>query len=1561
MNYLITVSINDIQKTFTNQFLQYDGEYYYVPREYFGLDCDLKLPLYSDKDRWFIHTVGELSVDNKIDPTVNPESFLARNIYGSKNTAIKVFTDTGKPIDDREVSNNDLFVIHDNVWNFHYSIMFKETSDIKLKSELFEIKKSKILVGKSETCDITYNFRDLVLEEHFVIEFENNKAYVRSVNRSDKNISYVASTFFVNGRVTNKANLEYGDIVSLRDLTIVFLGKYLGIYASNVRIHEKALSPMGSVLPYKSTFENQASWLKEDYITRSPRKVNKINDERIEIELPPQPTVSKRMPAILTIGPSLTMSMAMLVSLGVSIGNVIQGGSKATLITSGALSLSMLLGALLWPLLTRKYQKKQDRIAEAHRQTKYCEYLANVERELELKTTNNLSVLNNELFLSPKDIILSFDNSQKLQQHLYEKQLTDLDFLQVRVGSGIIKNHLNLSITPKKFSLYEDFLRNKAYELYDKFSTVSNAPVTLSLFNKRIVGIANKGGSADNIFKTLLMSLTYYHAYNEIKTAFVFNDSSKDKFKWVKSLPHAVSDYEDKTYIATNRSEAHQLFAHFNEIADLRENNVEKQLPHFVIFVFDTHLLDNEMFVNRIINAESNLGFTFVYISSEKALPKECDAVVDRDSAGYYIYRAKQQSKSYFIPDSVDNQIWNKYCEKLKGYKLKVASDVSNIPDKLSFLDMYQVGNVKQLNIAKRWKINAPYKSLSALVGVKSGGEFCSIDMHESYHGPHGLVAGMTGSGKSEFLQTLILSLAINYSPKDISFLIIDFKGGGMANSFADLPHLAGTMTNLSGNELNRAMITIRAETARRQQEFKKFAVNHIDKYQKLSAERQDIEPIPHLIIVVDEFAELKAQQPEFMKQLIELARIGRSLGIHLILATQKPAGVVDDQIWGNSRFRVCLKVLEKQDSNEMIRHPDAALIKEPGRCYLHVGYDEIFEYFQSGYSGTPYIPREQHHDESEDILTQIDSCGNVIAYASLKCNTDGKKTTQLNEIINEIKCVSEKEKYSQRRLWLNPLPKKLSLDKLMKKCHACFDGARWEENPGYSAVVGMVDDPASQCQMSFDIDFLKGNYGIYGADGYGKSSVLQALIYSMCCKYSPAKIRFEILDFSTRILSSFANMPHVNNLAYSDDESEVKGIINSLVAEIDYRNKLFGEGGVSSFEAYNRNSSVALPMIVLVIDNYAVVGERYKDLVDKIVKIIRSGCTYGVCTIVTATAKNLVYSRIADCLTNSLGMKLSDKLAYRDLMRTSNIPEIEDCPGRGVVLRDKKALEFQCALVDGEIDDAKRTVIIKDKAEEMASVAQSNNVVSSKKSDIPQSINKPSNGMTINSTISMDQTDEMMGICVARPITNDLLIGRFNNKQYFLPLKSLKTLFVLGDKCEQNRRVLQNYLYQFDKMGKQLFVFNTHNDLMLPDGVKDYSFEDGSASNGIAELFNYIERENADNVVIVISDLLTFIKKIDDLNGKKLEALTGYSQDKRACFVVEGSVNGIRQLTGCAIGSNLRRDKKARGIYVNKFFEDEIIFNNIRQTSAIKSLSLTNKQGFIVGESCLLCDLDGL
>ena len=264
----------------------------------------------------------------------------------------------------------------------------------------------------------------------------------------------------------------------------------------------------------------------------------------------------------------------------------------------------------------------------------------------------------------------------------------------------------------------------------------------------------------------------------------------------------------------------------------------------------------------------------------------------------------------------------------LAPVKSEEVSLEGSLTKNITLFELLNIMGVEDLDIRSRWQNSMVYKSMSVPLGVSKTG-IVYLDLHDKAHGPHGLVAGTTGSGKSEILQSYILSVATYFHPYEIAFLIIDFKGGGMVNQFKNLPHLLGAITNIDGKEINRSLKSIKAELQKRQRLFAEAEVNHIDKYIKKYKNHEVSIPLPHLVIIVDEFAELKAEQPDFMKELISAARIGRSLGVHLILATQKPAGQVDDQIWSNSRFKLCLKVQGPEDSNEVLKSPLASEIKD--------------------------------------------------------------------------------------------------------------------------------------------------------------------------------------------------------------------------------------------------------------------------------------------------------------------------------------------------------------------------------------------------------------------------------------------------------------------------------------------------------------------------------------------------------------------------------------------------------------------------------------------------------
>lgn len=430
------------------------------------------------------------------------------------------------------------------------------------------------------------------------------------------------------------------------------------------------------------------------------------------------------------------------------------------------------------------------------------------------------------------------------------------------------------------------------------------------------------------------------------------------------------------------------------------------------------------------------------------------------------------------------------FSRQLSNFKVWENASNAAIPDMLTFLDMYKTSRVEDLDMYHKWLENRTYESMRSLIGQKAGEQPVYLDIHEKYHGPHGLVAGTTGSGKSETLQTYILSLVLNYHPHEVAFILIDYKGGGMAQSFIGLPHLAGVITNLGGNQTTRALLSINAEIKRRQRTFNEYKIKHIDAYIELYRNGEAEEPMPHLLIIADEFAELKKEQPDFVRALVSAARVGRSLGINLILATQKPSGVVDDEIWSNTRFRICLRVADKQDSNEMLKRTDAAYITGTGRGFLQVGNDEIFDEFQSGWSGAPYTPEVPFNDDSKAKAVIIGLTGKpeAVKKKKKKKGDNVKKFTQLDAMVQYAANLAEENHIKPlRQIWLPPLPGLFYLDDLE---------LTWDEKQ-IKLPVGLADDPQNQRQFPVYLDFIRdGHLLICGSAGSGKTSLVQTILY---------------------------------------------------------------------------------------------------------------------------------------------------------------------------------------------------------------------------------------------------------------------------------------------------------------------------------------------------------------------------------------------------------------------------------------------------------------------------------
>lgn len=819
---------------------------------------------------------------------------------------------------------------------------------------------SEVSIGKDAANDICYDSRNMVSRRHAVIR-KSGGGYC--VSNQGQNGVYVNSSL-----VMEEKELDFGAYINILGLHLVYLGDVLAVDIEDAAavINDRLLRPLeikenATVYLEKKNFKTLPGGITYH---RAPRNYEKLDAGKIEIEPPPEREQEKRQSLFMSIGPSLTMSLPMLLGCLLMVySNGKSGGSTSLYMYSGLImSVSSAAVGLAWTLVNLKNEKRERREKEEYRFQTYSDYL--VEKTDEIRHLYEDTVRRLQETYPDAMACLRYDEEKGC---LWNRNDAHDDFLSHRLGIGRRPFQYQIEIPKKKFALYQDQLTTEPRYIKENFQNLIDVPITVDLLEKHLVGIVGGSGKegAIHVAKLLTAQIASNNCYSDVKLAYIYdNETSEDFGNWeyVKWLPHVWSEDRRVRYVAENAEDASEVFYELTKVFRGREEDAsgtERRLdPHYVVFVSKPDFLESGSFAKYAFSESERYGLTTVILTDYKEhLPNECEFILENSAnfkGAYHIYDGKN-GRQEICYDQMDDQLLEQFARHSSSLHVAEKEQGGEIPASITFFEMFHIRCIQEYPVREAWAKSKTYESIKGLLGQRAGGAPCYLDMHEKYHGPHGLVAGTTGSGKSETLQTYILSLAINYSPDDIGFFIIDYKGGGMANLFDGLPHMIGSISNLSGNQVKRAMISIKSENRRRQRVFTEHGVNNINLYTKMYKNGEAMMPIPHLFIIIDEFAELKREEPEFMKELISVAQVGRSLGVHLILATQKPSGTVDDNIWSNSKFRLCLRVQDQQDSKDMLHRPDAAYITQAGRGYLQVGNDEVYELFQSGFSGAVF------------------------------------------------------------------------------------------------------------------------------------------------------------------------------------------------------------------------------------------------------------------------------------------------------------------------------------------------------------------------------------------------------------------------------------------------------------------------------------------------------------------------------------------------------------------------------------------------------------------------------
>ncbi len=986
---------------------------------------------------------------------------------------------------------------------------------------------------------------------------------------------------------------------------------------------------------------------------RSPRIVHEIPEGSVEIAPPPAAGTRPEINWLATFLPTV-------ISVGIAIiMTTVFGNAMMMLYT-----LPMTLGGVVISIVNYQKQSRKYNEQVELRQQKYDAHIRSVVYEIEEKRNAQLAAM---LLADPKTSDC-LEIVKRRQPRLWERSPEDPDFVNVRIGQGPVDLALKIIVPKEGISLEEDSLRARPREIQKKYSVIEPAPISCDIFKAQICGIVGSHTDTQALAKNLIIQLATHHCYTEVRMICVYNPGDESRLGWIKDLPHFQDDIRKESYTATSKAEAKELFRHFSDvfkqrkIAGLENTSYGKAplyLPYYLFIILEPSFLEKNDPINEYLFLSRDLGVgCMMTVQEVSQLPKECRELIEIRGRNGHIFNTDHASKKQpFVLDDFPEADYEIFGRSMKPLCCEEGILKETLPQSYSFYEMLGVSGIQEYDIGGNWSASRVGKTLAASVGISESGNSVYLDLHEKGHGPHGLVAGTTGSGKSELLQSYILSMALHYHPYEVSFVIIDFKGGGMASQVAGLPHLIGTITNIDGQELERSLLSIQAELERRQKTIKEYNDSHPDKIKDIYdyidryKANKALRPLPHLIVIVDEFAELKAEQPEFMKKLISAARIGRSLGVHLILATQKPAGQVDEQIWSNTNFQICLKVASAADSKEVIRSPLAAQITEPGRAYLRVGNNSVFALFQSGYSG------EKRKTVDGETVTQMQE---TIGYIRWYCQSNGIE--KLPDI-----CLA---------------PLRSMID---------YPEETTGENPGL-VYIGFYDDPHNQYQGEFAINPFEKNTLIIGTARTGKTNILQTMVRAMADKYCPDEVNIYIIDFASMVLKSFEMLNHVGGVVTPSEDEKFKNLVKLLHSEIEIRKKKFYNLGVGSYVAYREAGKTDLPHIVLVIDNYTALRELYLVDNDPIQSICQNGITYGISVVMANSQTTGISYQYLSNFSTRIALYCNNSTEYHVLFEKCRL-QLNDIPGRSIV--EKNNMFYHCQMYksfagEKEVEQAK-------------------------------------------------------------------------------------------------------------------------------------------------------------------------------------------------------------------------------------------------------------------------------
>jgi S-DNA-T family DNA segregation ATPase FtsK/SpoIIIE len=830
------------------------------------------------------------------------------------------------------------------------------------------------------------------------------------------------------------------------------------------------------------------------------------------------------------------------------------------------------------------------------------------------------------------------------QPPLWERRPGDSDFVTFRVGLGRIPSAIPVTAPNADLDSAE---LERALTLAETYRFLHHAPVVCSLNEIFSVAFCGPRSQVMKTLRAALCRLATDHAPQDLHIHVIASRDSD--WRWLEWLPHTSQSHRGGSadLLAFTPDDHHTLLTNLSQVIDERKQHRDiARTPHLLVILDGPHLAESEAIYQTLLREGGALGASVIcVVNSLASVPGDCRAILEINDNGRFRFGQIEGS----MADALSLQEAEHIARALASLVVREADGGGRIPRHVDFLDLYNVSRVEELRqrILANWDKPPGQLPYPARIGRESLTTTTEIWLDEEHHGPHGVLAGTTGSGKSELLQTLICSLVIEHPPRLLNLLLIDFKGGSTFNVFADLPHTVGMVTNLDGLLVERALEALKAETQYRQQFLKKMNVRDIAQYHRFYNGSDD-PALPHLFIIVDEFAQLAKEMPDFMRELVRTAQVGRSLGLHLLLGTQSPMEVITEEMNANLQMRICLRVQNIEASRAMLRRPDAAYLPAgwPGRGYLQVG--ERSRQFQTAYVGGDYV--RARGDEPQITLELITDNGIVVdlmadSQRAAPISPDEPYTTARAIVETVISCARGLPPMPP--LLLPPLEDRMTLAPVLNKIAV----GGWHEGewlpPGRdhfrrpiklgSAPIGLVDNVYERTQYPLWIHLnanereVSGHLLVIGGPGSGKTTLLRTLAISEALFHPPDRLNFYFLSF-TGGLSDLGSLPHAEKVVHGSETERVRRLFRRLIQTLNARQR----------------GAESQPAIVLFIDQYEQFRDTfYEQHIADFERIVSEGRAAGIYLVITASGMSAIPERLRSLIPQRIALRVGTASDY--------------------------------------------------------------------------------------------------------------------------------------------------------------------------------------------------------------------------------------------------------------------------------------------------------------------------